>query len=174
MFISNIIQRAQVLTLLLASLILASVFQGYRNKPEQDQHYSRLEIYCWCFSAGNDSVTDGGIIITKLNQCQTIARVEPFKLIKPEFFFDSTGDIKVVGAMQRLIFDQKIKSEETSTGNVDARFVMVFRKSDSKADIVAYHSGNKLSYNDRYLFTYNFNIMDSIRSILHKDKISCK
>jgi hypothetical protein len=141
--------------------------------------YSSVEMYCLCFYDSTDVVNADGTITTSDGSCETLVRVDPSAMIKEDLLFDSTSNRNVITAIQRVIFN-RIRSAEKLKGvnnskfeGVDSRFVILFKGKDGGSDVFVVSSSRQYIYNGKYKLDYSFNVMDSIKSILHINKIKC-
>jgi hypothetical protein len=131
------------------------------------EEYTKVEIYCFCI---NDYHSKTGNTI--LVDCTSPGKIQPSEIISPKNLFDSTSDRNVIQALKRIFFEQKQKAE-TIDGNSDSRLIFLFKKNSLFADTLVFYSDEIFNLNGNYQFIYPFNVIDSVESILRKDKISC-
>ena len=128
--------------------------------------YVKAEIYCFCVY---EIHTKNQVFI---NTCSTPASVKPYTLIKPDRLFYLTNDTTIIKRLKRVFFEKKEKID-TLTEPSDARLVVLLKKNDLSADTLVFDREYSFNFNEKYKFSYSFQVMDSIRSILNKKTISC-
>lgn len=130
----------------------------------KDSSYSKIEIYCWGFSSDS--------LIT-VNHCTpTGGRTSPSEFINDKILIDSIVNKNTINLLKNMIFGNK-KDLGAAKYGCDTRFLMLFKKNDLNADTIVYGGTDVLCFNDKLLFNYTFEIMDSIRYFLNKEEISC-
>ena len=163
------------ISLLLITIILSTI--GCKNSNEKklsknkNLKYSEIEIYCWCFLDTTALHDKNGAISTQVKDCEVIIPLNPSDFVKAKHLFYFTSSPDTIEAIRKLVFDRK-ESSKPINNSIDTRFLILFKKDNFKADTIIYYYG-KLCYNEKYLFNYSFNIMDSIRNILNVKKIDC-
>lgn len=129
-----------------------------------DLEYSKVEIYCWCFSS--DAFESG-------SRCTTPAALKPSEIIRPVNLYRSINDKDTVEALRRIIFDKKEKEEQLEYGGTDIRLLFLW-KGNSKTDMIVFYEDSTLFYNSKTFFRYSFKIMDSIKAVLNLKEINCE
>ncbi len=131
--------------------------------------YNKIEIYCYCFqlSAHEQMSTTYSI------SCgDDIDNFSLKNVISPKHYFDSVTDSKKINSFVNFVFHSYNKTEPAEKYPL-ARFVMLFKKNNDKADTVILNYDQSLNINGKTLYTYPFYVMDTVRSIINKYKIEC-
>jgi len=167
-------------TLLVLTIILGLIYCKSSEKSDKmvelktnNLKYSKIEIYCWYFLTGKAIYNKNGTMSEETRYCNTTVRMNPSELIKPEYLFDSTSNSGIIEELQKIFFSGKEHSEKMPYGS-EPRFLVLFKENELKADTLVYLGGKRFVHNDKYLFTYPYNVLDSVRKVLHVDKIDCK
>jgi len=131
----------------------------------------KIEVYCLCML--NDPLLEGGgIKVGKV--CNYELPIFPSDLISSNHLLTSTTDSSIISSFEKLAF-QKKDSFQLIHGWKDTRFVVLARRNDKITDTIAntFAEPNRLVYNAKYSYYYNFYLIDSIRRILKMKKIDC-
>jgi len=128
-----------------------------------------IEIYCWCFH--NEKMKAGGEIEER-GECETLIPLTPKLLINSKFLLFSSSQKRQYDRLKTLFFQGNV-SDSLNQPPVNTRFLMLLNNGETRCDTLVFSSNKELIYNNRYLFTYKYNVMDSIRSILKMDAIDC-
>ena len=167
-------------TISITTIILGAIYCKSRENGDKmvelktkNLKYSKIEIYCWCFLNGKVIYNKDGTLSEDFRDCETFVRMNPSELIKPEYLFDSTSNSGIIEELQKIFFSGKEHSEKMPYGS-EPRFLILFKENELKADTLVYLGGKRFVYNEKYLVTYAYNVLDSVRKVLHVDKIDCK
>jgi hypothetical protein len=130
--------------------------------------YVAIEIYCFCvydFSSKNQAF---------YNTCSTASFISAHMLVRPERLYYSNADQQIIKKFKNIFFGNTL-SKDTLTQPTEARLVILFKKNDSTGDTLIFNTSNykSFNFNDKYKFNYPYNVMDSIKVILNKRKITC-
>jgi hypothetical protein len=157
-------------------LVIAGICCTNRQADIENTHnvkYERGEIYCWCFL--NDPVEEKklGLHGQEIRHCETPAAVRPSHLVSIVNLIDSVTDRIILNKLNSIIFERK-DSTTSMSFNPDSRFLLLLRKEDRSADTVVLINSRTLYYGPNQMFFYSFNVLDSIRLALKKERIDCK
>ena len=140
--------------------------------PTSSTEYASIEAYCMCFEYDHTQAPKIGA--TGLARyCETDIAIQPTSLATPGHLFDSTGDPKIVNSLKRILFLEKDAKIQELEFPPNSRFLILLKKKDSQADTLVYYFRNKFVQNSKYLLSYSFDVLDSIRRVLGKEKIDC-
>ncbi len=150
-------------------LLFSSCTENVQSIKEEKKNVwiESAEIYCYC-------VTE----MYSANQsfrfpCSTTSAVRAKELVAPKHLLYSTNDKNIVDRLAFVLFNRKEKSD-TLTRETDARIVILLKNNNQSADTLVFNGEFNLTFNNKYDFTYSFQIMDSIKSIISRDTISCQ
>ena len=135
------------------------------NESEQET-YSKAEIYCYCVA--EDSIKNQVFI----NTCSTSFSIHPKELVKPDKLFYSTSNKLLLNQIKELFFNKRNKMDTLIRG-VDARFLILLKKNEFKADTLVFRDEYSFSFNGKFNINFSFQMMDSLRSILNRKVINC-
>ena len=126
---------------------------------------SKVEIYCWGFRSDTfftvqECGPDGG------------EGIKPNELIYSKILYRTIENRDTIELLKNMIFSNK-KDLGEAKFVCHAQFLILFKHDDLGADTVGYAGLDKLCFNDRFLFNYTFNIMDSIKYIIGEPVIKC-
>ena len=140
---------------------------GTAHKKAMDSAYSKIELYCYCLY----TTTLNGHALSH-DYCTTQSPLTPVDIINSDYLYDSTTDPRIIKAMTTLFFDGREKSQPLRSFT-NARFVILFHRGVGIDTIVYRQNSSEFSFNERYLWTYSFNVLDTLKKILNKDQILC-
>lgn len=132
------------------------------EKPETG--YTSMEIYCWGFHSDS--------LITVKDCMPTGGGITPSELVDSKVLIRTVKSIDTIKALRDMIFVNK-KDLGPAKHGCESRFLILFKKNDSVADTIVHGGKEVLCFNDKSLFNYTFNVMDSIKHILGTKEISC-
>jgi hypothetical protein len=165
-----------ILSVRLAWMVLTfSIFAcKVKSKPSDfATDYDRVEIYCWCYLKDEIVINGDGSKTEPFRICDTIVKVRSTDLIIPKDLLSSLNDTNMINNLKGLIFHGQ-KTATQPGYETDSRFLLLFRKNTKEADTLIYDNFNRFSFNNKYLFSYSFDVMDSVRKILRMKLIDCK
>lgn len=154
-------------------VIVLFIFAACNNKknksayaPALNTNTSKIKVYCWCFQ--NHTITE-----TPAHICMTSIRVAPKSLVTDSLLITVVTDENKKAALKDLIFNSTHDTIKVFSG-VDSRFMLLFEVNERIADTIVYMSDSIFCYNDKLLFRYSSNVMDSVRFLIGKNNIFCR
>jgi len=135
-------------------------------------NFNNVEIYCWCFYKAKIKINDKGEFEERTRLCTTPISLTPRDLTKKEFLRYTITDSLTVNRLQFLLFSL-YKTIDTISARPDARFAMLFRQKQSKTDTLVYQDNRTWILNGRSSYSYSFDVLDTVRSILKIEAIDC-
>jgi len=146
---------------------------GDKKPPAGLTEYKSVRLYCVCFEYRKTDVVKTGISGVP-QPCGTDIAVYPASVVSPAYLFDSASNANIMNSLKRIIFTERDQNAEIERSRPDdSRFLILFQTDEAHADTLVYLFPNKLLLNSNYLFTYSFDVMDSIRRTIGKEKIDC-
>lgn len=129
------------------------------------EDYPSVEIYCWGFESNDFGNVSG---------CTSSGgRILPAILVHPSALYASFKNEDSVKNFHHLIYEKKDNEVGGVTEGPDTRFILLFKKDYQLVDTVVFSGDKEIVVNDKYLFKYSFDIMDSIRVLLKTKEINC-
>lgn len=108
------------------------------------------------------------------NICDFTLAINPKSLIEMSTFSKHIKDKIVVSKLNHTIYDNR-EIIDTLYG-FDNRLILLAEGSNKiSCDTISYYhfESNKMLFNNKYLYKYDFNIIDSVMTILNLDTITC-
>jgi hypothetical protein len=162
--------------------LLFLLFFGYGCKPKNNKliepvinisidtgYYTKIEFYCFCMEQVVSSSD-----VTSTSICETPAPIPLKEIITSNHYYDSIYDKKKISDFVRLLFNKKQESVLKTT-YPDSRFVILLKRDSDETDtlVIADYANRIVNFNKKSLLFYPFNVMDSIRHLMGREKISC-
>jgi hypothetical protein len=158
------------ITSLLIIVIFFNICCGsQKGKGGKEINITAVEMYCTCLQArkirskteySSDCIYDG------IKDYST--------LVYPKTLFTAITNKDTIEKLRTLFYESE-KVTDFVSSRQDPRFLVLFKKGKNDVDTFSFYQTNpfKFYYNERKLFTYQFNILDSIANVLGKEKIQC-
>ena len=131
-----------------------------------------FEIYCWCFFNKAAEKDEKGRTVITTTICTTPFRLKPIDIISFQNLLDSSSNQDRIKQISAMLLSGK--RSDANNVSIEARFLILLRKYNDVPDTFLFNGNNEFILNNKYLFEYKFNFMDSLREILHRNEISCK
>lgn len=134
------------------------------KETKANSSYVSADLFCRCFQS--DSVVTS-------SDCTSPFTIRARDIVSSSCFYKSSSDQHKIAELKRLFFDRRSGSEAINSG-IDSRFALLLKRDNMEGDTFVLYSSNELIYNEKYLYNYNFDIMDSVRRILGYSQIDCE
>ena len=127
-----------------------------------NKNYSQAYIYCWCFESDS---------MQTMTRCTTPYALHPDEIMNRPNLRYAFGNKDTVSLLKRLLFAENHSTKDFSGWVFESRFLLLFQNS-SASDTIVYYTDSSFIHKNK-LYSYPFNMIDSIKSTLGIKSITC-